>query len=276
MNGRVPASALFGWLPLGGVMLAVAVLAGCSNAPSVDRAATADAVPRDEPPARQGNPASYTVFGKRYHVRESNAGFRQRGVASWYGDKFHGRPTSSGEPYDMYKMTAAHKTLRLPAYVRVTNMENGRSVVVRVNDRGPFVDNRVIDLSYAAAHKIGMTGRGTALVDVEVVGSGDDRQAAARPVAVSGDGSGNWGRSALPKVRWGENVFVQVGAFRERENVRAVATRLSGAGIAPIRQEEGGLTRLRVGPFDSLRALDETMARLREMGFNDAQMVVKQ
>jgi len=276
MNGRVPASALFGWLPLGAVMLAVAVLAGCSSGPSVDRAATADAVPRHEPPARQGNPADYTVFGQRYHVRESNAGFRQRGVASWYGDKFHGRPTSSGEPYDMYKMTAAHKTLRLPAYVRVTNLENGRSVVVRVNDRGPFVDNRIIDLSYAAAHKIGMTGRGTALVNVEVVEPGDTRQASARPVSVSVDGSGNWGRSALPKARWGENVFVQVGAFRERENVEAASARLAGAGIAPVRQRQGGFTRLRVGPFDSLRALDATMARLREMGFNDAQMVVKQ
>ena len=274
MRGHHSAPGLFGWL-----LLAVGVLAGCSSGPSVDRAATADAVPRHEPPARQGNPADYTVFGKRYHVRESNAGFRQRGVASWYGNKFHGRPTSSGEPYDMYKMTAAHKTLRLPAYVRVTNLENGRSVVVRVNDRGPFVDNRIIDLSYAAAHKIGMTGRGTALVDVEVVGPGDtrdNRQAAARPVSVSADGSGNWGRSALPKARWGENVFVQIGAFRERENVEAASARLAGAGIAPVRQREGGFTRLRVGPFDSLQALDATMARLREMGFNDAQMVVKQ
>ncbi|MGM0516515.1 MAG: septal ring lytic transglycosylase RlpA family protein [Pseudomonadota bacterium] len=272
MRGYTPAQVVpaTAWGVLAVVVLAT-MLAGCSGAPSVDRAATEDAVPRDEPPARQGNPSDYTVFGKRYHVRESNAGFRQRGVASWYGDKFHGRPTSSGEPYDMYRMTAAHKTLRLPAYVRVTNLENGRSVVVRVNDRGPFVDNRVIDLSYAAAHKIGMTGRGTALVDIEVVGPGSDAPAA-RPAA----SSGNWGRSALPKVRWGENVFVQIGAFRDRDNVEAVSARLAGAGIDPVRQEEAGLTRLRVGPFDSQRALDETMARLRKMGFNDAQMVVKQ
>jgi rare lipoprotein A len=253
------------------IVSSVAMLAGCSGTPPVGRAVTADAVPRDEPPARQGNPSSYTVFGKRYYVRESNAGFRQRGVASWYGEKFQGRPTSSGEPYDMYRMTAAHKTLRLPAYVRVTNLENGRSVVVRVNDRGPFVDNRVIDLSYAAAHKIGMTGRGTALVDIEVVGPGSDGPTA-RPAA----SSGNWGRSALPKVRWGENVFVQVGAFRDRDNVEAVRARLAGAGIDPVRQERAGLTRLRVGPFDSLRALDATMARLRALGFNEAQMVVTQ
>ncbi|MFO7581556.1 septal ring lytic transglycosylase RlpA family protein [Guyparkeria sp.] len=262
-------------IPVLALIAALLALAGCSSSPSVDRAETADAEPRAEPPARQGNPSSYKVLGKRYQVRDSNAGYRERGVASWYGNKFHGRPTSSGEPYDMYKMTAAHKSLRLPAYVRVTNLENGRSVVVRVNDRGPFVGNRVIDLSYAAAHKIGMTEKGTALVDVEVVGPGQQDQASARTVSISDADSGNWGRSALPKVRWGENVFVQVGAFRDRENAEAVRARLKGAGIAPLRQEGGELTRLRVGPFDSQRALDDTMARLREMGFNDAEMVVK-
>ncbi|MFW5954602.1 MAG: septal ring lytic transglycosylase RlpA family protein [Guyparkeria sp.] len=273
-GGGVGRVAVIG-LPALALVTALLALAGCSSSPSVDRAETADAEPRAEPPARRGNPSSYSVRGKRYQVRDSNSGYRERGVASWYGNKFHGRPTSSGEPYDMYKMTAAHKSLRLPAYVRVTNLENGKSVVVRVNDRGPFVDNRVIDLSYAAAHKVGMTDKGTALVDIEVVGPGPRDQASARPVGDSDAPVGNWGRSALPKVRWGENVFVQVGAFRDRENAEAVRARLEGAGIAPLRQDDGDLLRLRVGPFDSQRALDDTMARLRDMGFNDAEMVVK-
>lgn len=125
-----------------------------------------DAVPRAEPRSRYGNPESYEVFGRRYHVLASAEGYRERGIASWYGEKFHGRRTSSREPYDMYAMTAAHKTLPLPTYVRVTHLENGRSVIVRVNDRGPFVDSRIIDLSYAAAARLGMVEDGHAPVEV--------------------------------------------------------------------------------------------------------------
>ncbi len=131
-----------------------------------------DAVPRVEPRSARGNPVAYEVFGKRYFILATADGYRERGVASWYGPTFHARPTSSGEPYDMYAMTAAHKTLPIPAYVRVTNLSNGRSVVVRVNDRGPFVDNRIIDLSYTAAHKLDMTRAGTAFVEVEVITPG--------------------------------------------------------------------------------------------------------
>ena len=131
-----------------------------------------DAVPRIEPRSTHGNPVAYEVFGKRYFVLATADGYRERGVASWYGPTFHARPTSSGEPYDMYAMTAAHKTLPIPAYVRVTNLGNGRSVVVRVNDRGPFVDNRIIDLSYTAAYKLDMTRAGTAFVEVEAITPG--------------------------------------------------------------------------------------------------------
>ncbi|HSH85295.1 MAG TPA: septal ring lytic transglycosylase RlpA family protein [Guyparkeria sp.] len=245
-------------------------LSGCASGPSPGRAATTDAVPRAEPPSNRGNPASYTVFGKRYHVQASNAGFRQRGIASWYGDKFHGRPTSSGEPYDMYQMTAAHKTLRLPAYVRVTNQINGKSVVVRVNDRGPFVGDRIIDLSYAAAHKIGMTGRGTVPVEIEVVGPDHGIVHAATNSA----GQGNWQPAALPNARWDEQVFVQVGAFRDRGHAEAIDARLRRAGLTPVRQVEGGLTRVRVGPFASAAAFDSTLERLQALGFHDAIMVV--
>ena len=123
-------------------------------------------VPRYEPRSRNGNPPFYDVMGKRYFVLSSSVGYVERGVASWYGPGFHKVRTSTGEPYDMYAMTAAHKTLPLPAYVRVTNLQNGRSIVVRVNDRGPFVGNRIIDLSYTAAYKLDMLRNGTAMVEV--------------------------------------------------------------------------------------------------------------
>jgi rare lipoprotein A len=128
-----------------------------------------DAVPRIEPRSVYGNPPSYEVFGKRYYVMASSVGYVERGVASWYGPGFHKERTSVGEPYDMYGMTAAHKSLPLPAYVRVTNLQNGRSCVVRVNDRGPFVGNRIIDLSYTAAAKLDMLRDGTAMVEVRAL-----------------------------------------------------------------------------------------------------------
>jgi rare lipoprotein A (peptidoglycan hydrolase) len=131
--------------------------------------AVPDAVPRVEPRSRYGNPPFYDVFGKRYYVLSSSVAYVERGVASWYGPGFHQVRTSTGEPYDMYGMTAAHKTLPLPAYVRVTNLQNGRSVVVRVNDRGPFVGNRIIDLSYTAASKLDMLRNGTAMVEVRAI-----------------------------------------------------------------------------------------------------------
>ena len=126
-------------------------------------------VPRNEPRSRNGNPPFYDVMGKRYFVLSSSVGYVERGVASWYGPGFHKVRTSTGEPYDMYAMTAAHKTLPLPAYVRVTNLQNGRSIVVRVNDRGPFVGNRIIDLSYTAASKLDMLRNGTAMVEVRTL-----------------------------------------------------------------------------------------------------------
>ena len=128
-----------------------------------------DAVPRAEVKSRSGNPETYEIDGTTHRVMETSDGYRERGIASWYGDYFHGRRTSSGDTYDMYKMTAAHKTLPLPTYVRVTNLENGRSVVLRVNDRGPFVEGRIIDLSYVAAQKLGMAESGTARVEVEAL-----------------------------------------------------------------------------------------------------------
>jgi rare lipoprotein A len=137
--------------------------------PRDDAAAIPDAVPVREPLSAYGNPPEYEVDGVTYHVMDSAEGYQAEGTASWYGEEFQGRRTSSGEPYDMYAMTAAHRTLPLPTYVEVTNLENGRTVVVRVNDRGPFHADRIIDLSYAAARKLGIVGAGTARVRVRAL-----------------------------------------------------------------------------------------------------------
>ncbi|MBL1260443.1 MAG: septal ring lytic transglycosylase RlpA family protein [Thiotrichaceae bacterium] len=135
----------------------------------VDISHVANAIPRVEPHSRYGNPTSYVVFGQRYYVKKSSLNHIERGVASWYGTKFHGKRTSSGEPYDMLAMTAAHKSLPLPTYAEVTNLENGRKIIVKINDRGPFKKNRIIDLSYAAAVKLGITKAGTGLVEVRTI-----------------------------------------------------------------------------------------------------------
>lgn len=159
-------------------ILLVSVIAACtspgpriirSKPTPVDLDNIPNPVPRYEAPSRYGNPASYEVFGRRYYTRSSNHGFSEQGIASWYGPNFHGKRTSSGEPYDMYKMTAAHKSIKLPAYVEVTNLTNGRRIIVRVNDRGPFHENRVIDLSYVAAAKLDLVRHGTGLVEIRVI-----------------------------------------------------------------------------------------------------------
>ncbi|ERJ17969.1 Septal ring lipoprotein RlpA [Salinisphaera shabanensis E1L3A] len=136
---------------------------------NIDLASIPDAIPRDEPYSRYGNPASYEALGKTYYVLPSAAGFTQTGRASWYGKQFHGRRTSSGEPYNMFKMTAAHKRLPIPSYVRVTNLDTGKQVIVRVNDRGPFHDGRIIDLSYVAARRLDVVAHGSVPVRIETV-----------------------------------------------------------------------------------------------------------
>ena len=159
------------------VVTALLTAGGCGRLPSRDGgpsysgdfSSLPNPVPHYEPPSPYGNPDSYVVDGKRYHVLASSKGYVARGIASWYGTKFHGQRTSNGETYDMYAMTAAHRTLPLPTYARVTNLRNGRSVIVRINDRGPFHSNRIIDLSYAAASKLGIVEEGTGLVQVEAI-----------------------------------------------------------------------------------------------------------
>lgn len=212
-------------------------------------AAIPDAVPRHEPRSTRGNPASYEVFGKRYHVLATAEGYRERGVASWYGPDFHSKATSSGEPYDMFAMTAAHKTLPIPAYARVTNLANGRSVVVRINDRGPFVANRIIDLSYTAAHKLDMWRAGTAFVEVEVITPESPR--GVPPPAAPG------------------RIYLQTGAFGVEQNAQALASRLRDAGIVNVSVVTGrgsALHRVRIGPIVDVVAFDMLAERVQRLG----------
>ena len=160
---------------------------GCGSSPhrdsaerDVDTSGIADAIPRHEPKSRLGNPPSYEVFGRRYKVMDSAVGYEEEGIASWYGKKFHGRRTSSGEIYDMYAMTAAHKSVPLPTYMEVIRVSTGKRIVVRVNDRGPFHHNRIIDLSYAAAKKLGMAKDGIARVRIRALQPGNSRRTAGR------------------------------------------------------------------------------------------------
>lgn len=227
--------------------------------PASELGAVPDAVPRIEPRSAHGNPPFYDVAGKRYFVRALADGYVERGVASWYGPTFHGGSTSSGESYDMYAMTAAHKTLPLPTYARVTNLRNGRSVVVRINDRGPFVANRLIDLSYSAAMKLDMIREGTTLVEVRALTPGVP------------DVLTRSAQSPAPAL------YVQAGAFVESRNAERLLTRLKAAGLAsafvasPI-EGSSHLYRVRLGPVGSVAEFDALTARLTALGIADARL----
>ncbi|SFX62928.1 septal ring lytic transglycosylase RlpA family protein [Marinospirillum alkaliphilum] len=216
------------------------------NPPDVSR--VPDAVPIPEPRSRRGNASSYVVFGQTYRVMESSRGFTQTGVASWYGSKFHGHETSNGEIYDMYAMTAAHTSLPLPTYVRVTNLENNRQVIVRVNDRGPFVGNRIIDLSYAAAYRLDMLQTGTARVRIEAI---DPVQWQARH-----GGNNSTPVSAAPVANNNGNqpVFLQVAALGDAQAAQRLQQRVRDLTQAPVRvlPEHGVRTlyRVQVGPLE--------------------------
>jgi rare lipoprotein A len=273
-----------------------------------------DMVPRNEPRSRNGNPPFYDVMGKRYFVLSSSVGYVERGVASWYGPGFHKVRTSTGEPYDMYAMTAAHKTLPLPAYVRVTNLQNGRSIVVRVNDRGPFVGNRIIDLSYTAASKLDMLRNGTAMVEVRTleaaaVGapltaalaapSAAATTSAAPPAApliatpitaadapppspadaaqspeAASDVSGAVSTVPVPRA-----LFIQAGAFSDPNNAERLMQKLRGGGYGKVfvRDDEIAgrrMYRVRIGPVPNVAEFDRIVAALERAGINDAHLAL--
>lgn len=218
-----------------------------------------DAVPQQEPLSETGN-KPYTVFGTTYRPMKTSSGYRERGIASWYGKKFHGRRTSSGEPYDMLAMTAAHKVLPLPSYVSVRNLQNGRKVTVKVNDRGPFLNNRLIDLSYAAAYKLGIVATGTGLVEVT----------AAYPRAKQNKQPAIKVPVSSRKVA-GLSLFVQFGAFSVRENAESLQHQLLGYGFNPVVEQgvhEGlHMFRVRAGPYHQVSEVDRITASARLRGY---------
>ncbi len=249
-----------------GCVLALLALAGCAREPLRPAPPPAPVtppapmtppagagVPRDEPRAKHGNPPFYDVGGRRYVVLPSAVGYVEQGVASWYGPDFHGGRTSTGETYDMHAMTGAHPTLPLPTWVRVTNLENGKSVVVRLNDRGPFARGRIIDLSRAAAEALDMVRAGTARVEVQSLAAGDTMPA------------------ATPAVAPATAYYAQAGAFGSRENAEALASRLRAAGIEGVAVTESAsngnpLFRVRAGPAASLPDFDRLVERMLAAG----------
>lgn len=262
--------------------LIAACFAGCSTtskitepqdaAPTnpIDVSSIPDAIPRTEPRSRYGNPESYVVYGKRYYTLPSSNGYSERGMASWYGTKFHGKRTSSGEPYDLYGMTAAHKTLPLPTYVEVTNLQNGRSIIVKVNDRGPFHDDRLIDLSYSAAAKLGILGHGTGKVEVRAIdteGDGTVQLATASPAA-----------TATPATT--ETLYLQVGAFSSPENAERLRSEIMDQQIGAVRIVEttgaaGTFYRVQVGPLSNTTEADRVTRALKPLGINESRSIVQ-
>jgi rare lipoprotein A len=241
-----------------------------------------NAVPRPEAKSRYGNMASYEVLGKRYTVMPTANGYRERGVASWYGKKFHGNLTSNREVYDMYEMTAAHKSLPLPTYVRVRNLRNDRTIIVRVNDRGPFAHNRIIDLSYAAALKLDMIGTGTSLVEVEAITFGD--QPGERPVrrttapTPAPPAATPAPRPVAPASSDPHRIFVQIGAFGSRENAdrRLAVLRSGGIGAAFVLEDtsvQPELYRVRMGPIQGVEQYDMLVEELAKLDINDSIIV---
>jgi len=226
--------------------------------PSIDPSAVPDAVLRPDPITAAGNSSPYTVNGKSYVVMASAKGYRERGTASWYGLKFHGRPTANGERFSVYGATAAHRSLPIPSYVRVTNEDNGASMVLRINDRGPFHSERLIDLSYGAAVRLGFADQGTAAVLVEAIevpGTADFR-------AGAGGGHQN----------------LQLGAFSNRSAADNLAQRARAVlavpvTVEPVPDRQPALFRVRAGPFADPGSISGAQRELVEAGLPEGRAV---
>lgn len=297
------------WRTHGLVAMALA-LGACSTVPDQrgggpgdvprDIMSIPDAVPKVEPRSRYGNPRNYVVLGRRYHVLPTSDGYVERGVASWYGEKFHGRRTSSGDAYDMYGMTAAHKTLPLPTYARVTNLRNGRSIVVKINDRGPFVHNRLIDLTYTGAAKLGLLGAGTGLVEVRaldprradpgptLIEVKRDTPARTRSTQVASAASATRlldkliapaQADELPATAASPTLYLQIGAFVNRANAEQLRKKLTAARFPDIHISETvgnqrPVYRVRLGPLVSVAEADRMAGKLVRHGIANPRVVV--
>jgi len=295
-------------LAFAGLALTLLSLAGCAtyDPGPISRRPSESVI--NPPRGDRGNPDSYEVFGQRYFVLQSGDGYRDTGTASWYGPDFHGNETSSGERYDMYAYTAAHKTLPIPTWVEVTNRANGRRVIVKVNDRGPFVDNRIIDLSYAAALELGMIKNGTAPVFVRALGAPGNfpermdpqiaerleqrNQAAERPVSIASNvsnstaspasaasGTGSVSSTASAVATFGEiGTYMQVGAYAIVENANRMLERLRENGfvntvLVSPRSGASSLHLVRIGPLRNASEISFVAESLRSIGIVETSLV---
>ena len=276
------------------VALFALALVGCSSTPTYDRETAggrykvrkdfapdnppdvsnvADAIPVDIPYSRGGNRSTYEVWGKSYNVLPTHIGYRAEGIASWYGLKFHGHKTSNGEIYDIYKMSAAHKSLPIPSFAKVTNLDNGKSVVVRVNDRGPFHENRLIDLSYSAAARLEILKQGTGRVRVEAI---DARSLADTTETVE--------KTPQPVASIQQpkpddtGAFLQVGSFGKESSALSVQRRLSAmdgvqAVIKKVRQGDVEFHRVLVGPLTDTLSINSMVQSLESMGYSSPLLI---
>ncbi len=262
--------------------------------PAIDLSKIPDAVPRHEPKSRYGNPKSYVVFGQRYYTMSSAKGFSETGVASWYGPNFHGKRTSSQEVYDMNQMTAAHKTIPIPSYVEVTNLRNGRRIVVRVNDRGPFHDNRIIDLSYVAAAKLDIVKAGTGMVEIRVIDPANPhahRQKSKQPSNQTSvqihrrlppleqtQPQAPPSRTSVTQIPAEKQLFIQLGAFSELTNAQNFRNRIQNSlsktsstivSIATLPVQGKPLYKVRIGPLADIETSDRVVKDLNAAGLYD-------
>lgn len=231
---------------------------GPGDSPPPDLDAIPDAIPRNEPLLARSN-RPYVALGETYTPMTEYQPYKARGIASWYGKRYHGQKTSSGEVYDMYGMTAAHPTLPIPSYARVTNPDNGKSVVVRINDRGPFHQDRLIDLSYAAAYKLGLVQHGSGLVEVEAI----DTRPQTAPAMVADNTP-----TTTPDPPEQAGAYVQVGAFKSKENADQLSDRLRRQNLAQnvsLRNwYNEGIYRVRLGPYATREEAEQAAGMIRQ------------
>ncbi|MEO7325037.1 MAG: septal ring lytic transglycosylase RlpA family protein [Dokdonella sp.] len=266
-------------------------------APPIDVSKIPEPVPKVEPRSRFGNKQTYSVLGRSYSLLPNASGYVERGIASWYGNKFHGYMTSSFETYDMYAFSAAHKTLPLPSYARVTNLDNGKSVVVRINDRGPFHENRLIDLSYAAAVKIGVWPKGTGMVEVRAIDPAHPDAELRETQAASNRSNPSMRKSEparfsprpptpvasatpLAASANASHIYVQLGSFGERSNAERAAASAMRAGldhvdILSVDVAGHTLHRVRVGPLADAEAADALSARIEKLGLGAPRIAIE-
>lgn len=272
------------------------LLSGCSTVSHkdgppnfrVDASKIPDAVPKDEPLSKYGNYRRYVVWGKVYHTLPTAKNYEEQGTASWYGTAFHSRHTSSGERYDMLSMTAAHKTLPLPTYVQVTNLRNGKQVIVKVNDRGPFSGDRLIDVSYAAALKLGMVGHGTAHVDVKAIDpvlyAQQNEKFLPIHLASAGRSSNHRHHSrhlgapvediqTASSAHTGSSHYIQVGAFRNLAYAKKLQSKLEQMTASPVKiamllHAHKHLYHVRIGPIKDMAAATRLTQQLKHIGLS--------